>query len=94
MSPEDAPTNSNTSRDGTVLFRAGLCFQREPQRVSEDGTAALPVQPYNPFVVAQTTSDIISNHTDIWNDSFEDWLFALISAVHVEDQRLRAINMR
>jgi pimeloyl-ACP methyl ester carboxylesterase len=76
------------------LYRAGLCLQREPQRVSEDGAAALPVQPYNPFVVAQTKSNIISSHADIWNPVFQNWLFELVSAVHVETQNLRMMNLK
>jgi len=76
------------------LYLAGLCLQRVRRRISEDRTPPPPVQPYKPFVVAQTTSDIISrSQPDIWNPDFQNWLFELISAVHVENQKQRMINL-
>jgi hypothetical protein len=73
------------------LFLGGLCLQREPERrdEGEDGepTNMLPVQRFNPFIVAQTTSDIIADHNDIWNPVFENWLFEMIGALQAAAQR-------
>ena len=35
----------------------------------------------NPFMVAETTSDIIEDHNDIWNEKFSIWLLAFVKAL-------------
>jgi hypothetical protein len=90
-------TSADCKTDGGFdekLYLAGLCLQRERQRVSEDRNSLLPVQPYNPFVVARTTSDMISSHTDIWNPAFQNWLFELITALHLENQNRRTLSLK
>lgn len=42
--------------------------------------------PTPPFIVAQTSPDIIRDHNDIWNNTFRGWLAELINAL----QRLHA----
>ncbi|MBN8990153.1 MAG: hypothetical protein J0H42_18055 [Rhizobiales bacterium] len=50
---------------------AELCMRRLVEKRAE----------HNPFIVATTTSDVISNHNDIWNATFSKWLVELIAAL-------------
>jgi hypothetical protein len=50
----------------------GLCLTREYNHNKI-------VQARNPFLIAWTTSDIIKDHNDIWNERFSKWLFAYIN---------------
>jgi hypothetical protein len=52
----------------------GLCLSRY-KIPHNDGHIS---QPRNPFLIARTTSDIIKDHNDIWNEKFSGWLFAYI----------------
>ena len=52
----------------------GICLARDTVGVNRN-----IVQERNPFLVARTTFDIISNHNDVWNDRFYAWLFAYIN---------------
>lgn len=38
-------------------------------------------QPNNPFIVAETTSDVIKDHNDIWNEKFSFWLTSYVSSL-------------
>lgn len=73
---------STDGGDGMVEFLtiADLCLKRETATGSPgaSGNHGL-VQRFNPFVVAQTTSDIIKDHNDIWNPTFTSWLAGLIT---------------
>ena len=58
----------------TNTFKAeGLCLQRKND--------VDRYQPNNPFMVAETTSEIIEDHNDIWNDKFSRWLLAFVKAL-------------
>jgi hypothetical protein len=50
---------------------AGLCLRRRPA-----GT-----QPFNPFMVAATTPDILYGHSGIWQREFADWLSGYLDAL-------------
>ena len=65
----------------------GLCLTRDPTPHNEDQI----IQPRNPFLIARTTSDIIKDHNDIWNDKFSGWLFAYINELG-NQQRPRLLN--
>ncbi len=66
---EDPGSNSLTN-----TFKAeGLCLIRKSD--------VDRYQPNNPFIVAHTTSDIIKDHNDIWNNTFSKWLIAYIKAI-------------
>jgi len=60
-----------------------LCLQRLTQTFADDidqfNTSVS--SPYNPFIMARTTPDIIKDHNDIWNDDFRDWLTAFIASL-------------
>jgi hypothetical protein len=55
------------------FFANGICLARD------FGNKSRANQLRNPFLVATTKSDIIKNHSDIWNEKFSDWLFAYIN---------------
>jgi hypothetical protein len=65
-------------KDLSEAFLAnGLCLSRDVVANNDDQI----IQPRNPFLVARTTSEIIRDHNDIWNDRFSGWLFAYINAL-------------
>jgi hypothetical protein len=73
VSGDCSPTRSN---DLSESFLAdGLCLTRDPKPHNRDQI----IQARNPFLIAQTTSDIIKDHNDIWNPKFSNWLFAYIN---------------
>jgi len=51
-----------------------LCLARDQVRY-HNGI----MQPRNPFLIARTDKSIISGHTDIWNPTFLNWLFAYVN---------------
>jgi hypothetical protein len=59
----------------------GLCLQRQAF-----GYGRL-VHPYNPFIVARTSREVISGHNDIWNPTFSNWLFRLIDALRMKHEQ-------
>jgi pimeloyl-ACP methyl ester carboxylesterase len=67
--PSGEEVNSQLSRKS---YLAGLCMRPLPRR--DD-------QPTNPFLVAQTSSDVVDGHSDIWNEKFSDWLFQFVKAL-------------
>jgi hypothetical protein len=67
---------SSVSNDLSESFVAnGLCLARDPTPHNDDQI----IQPRNPFLIAWTTSDIIKDHNDIWNEKFSGWLFAYVN---------------
>lgn len=71
---KDADCQVDESARAINLFSAGgLCLVRKKD-----------VDRYhfnNPFMVAETTSEIIKDHNDIWNDKFSGWLLAFVKAL-------------
>jgi hypothetical protein len=67
---------SPSSNDLSEKFiMKGLCLVRDdPPRNREHIR-----HPRNPFLVAQTTSEIVKDHNDIWNSTFSGWLFAYVN---------------
>ena len=55
------------------FFAAGLCLDRLPPSANK------VTAPNNPFLVVQTTPDIIDNHSGIWGATFSDWLFDFVN---------------
>lgn len=55
---------------------AGLRLELLP-KVDPDGKDI--TQPGNPFLVAQTTSDIINGHGEIWGKDLKNWLIGFLS---------------
>jgi hypothetical protein len=79
---------SSVSNDLSESFVAnGLCLARDPTPHNEDQI----IQPRNPFLIARTTSDIIKDHNDIWNEKFAGWLFAYIDELG-NQRRPRLLN--
>jgi hypothetical protein len=76
---------SNNLSEGFVAN--GLCLTRDPTPHNDDQI----IQLRNPFLIAQTTSDIIKDHNDIWNKNFSGWLFAYINEL-VNQRRPRLLN--
>jgi hypothetical protein len=69
--------SSGPSHDLSESFAANeLCLTRN----STDKYDHI-IQPRNPFLIARTTSDVIKDHNDIWNEKFSGWLFAYINAL-------------
>jgi hypothetical protein len=80
-----APNDPITERFGA----AELCLSRLEKLPSDEIDAFdRELSVHNPFIVAQTTKDIIRDHNDIWNDTFKSWLVELISAL----QKLHAVE--
>lgn len=52
-----------------------LCFSEDEQNPDRI------FQRRNPFLIARTTSSIIRDHNDIWNDKFSGWLSGYIAAL-------------
>jgi pimeloyl-ACP methyl ester carboxylesterase len=74
----------------------GLCLQRleEPVNGASDDNPGV-VQHFNPFIVARTTSDIIKDHNDIWNEKFITWLAELIHSLQRQNDdisKIKALN--
>ena len=73
------------------FYKVGLCLKRvrrevtEPLRSDERNRIRKSKHPYNPFIVA-TTSSVILGHNDVWNESFRGWMFELISALEDRPQ--------
>ena len=76
-------------------FADGLCLRRldEPVYNAEVDNIGV-IQPFNPFVVARTTGDIIHDHNDIWNDTFRTWLADLINLLHSRRSELSSGGAR
>jgi pimeloyl-ACP methyl ester carboxylesterase len=75
----------------TESFAAnGLCLERLPDVVDPDPSKTNRFCPKNPFLVADTTKDIIDGHNGIWDEEkpFREWLFALITALEASHQKL------
>jgi hypothetical protein len=73
-----SPQDPITERFGA----AGLCLDRLAVPPSDEiDTFDQKASAHNPFIVAQTTDDIIRDHNDIWNDTFRAWLTELITAL-------------
>ena len=74
---------------------AGLCLRRVERYPSDslDGFDGKPEEqvltPHNPFIVAQTTRDIIKDHNDIWNPIFGRWFVELIVSLRNEHEAIR-----
>ncbi|MDF1634036.1 hypothetical protein [Mycoplana sp. MJR14] len=56
------------------FIAGGLCLSRDSVPNNQDQV----IQERNPFLIARTTSEIIQNHNDVWNERFSMWLFAYI----------------
>jgi len=75
---------------------AGLCLRRVERKPSDslDGSEGKPepqvVTPHNPFIVAQTTIDIIKDHNDIWNPVFRNWFVELIVSLKREHEAVQS----
>ena len=84
---------TNISSPITEQFSmAGLCLKRLSEVSSDEvDKFAMELSAHNPFIVAQTTADIIHDHNDIWNDTFRNWIVELIFALqslHANDKFL------
>jgi pimeloyl-ACP methyl ester carboxylesterase len=69
----------NDQDDLSEKFDAhGICMYR--LRTADMAPSEEPrvYQRRNPFLIARTGPDIISGHTDIWNDRFSAWLFEYV----------------
>jgi hypothetical protein len=64
----------------------GLCLQR--QAFGRDRL----VYPYNPFIVARASREVMGGHNDIWNPTFSNWLFRLIDALRERHEESDAKN--
>ncbi|MBR1164620.1 hypothetical protein [Bradyrhizobium elkanii] len=61
---------------------ADLCLSRLTEPPSDEvDNYDQEFRAHNPFIVAQTTPDIIRDHNDIWNSTFRGWLAELINAL-------------
>jgi hypothetical protein len=65
----------------------GLCLSRDTTPNNDDQV----LQIRNPFLIARTTSDIIKDHNDIWNDKFSGWLFSYVNELG-KQRRPRLLN--
>jgi hypothetical protein len=65
-----APSNSDLSEE---FAAAGLCLHRTFRQCGSN-----VLQKRNPFLIASTPANVISDHNDIWNDKISGWLFAYI----------------
>ena len=95
LKPNDQEHCISTTEHGlTESFAAAdLCLRRLEQTVSDDiDKDTTIVQPHNPFIVARTTTDVIKDHNDIWNDTFRRWLIELIAAL--ENHHPNALDAR
>jgi hypothetical protein len=76
LAAESGDCDSPASNHLSERFVAdGLCLARDRVAHNPDGIT----QELNPFLIARTTSDIIKDHNDIWNDNFSEWLFAYVN---------------
>jgi pimeloyl-ACP methyl ester carboxylesterase len=75
----NAPSNLDLSEEFPA---AGLCLHRTLRQCGSN-----VLQKRNPFLIARTPAEVISDHNDIWNDRISGWLFAYIDQL----QKLKSV---